>query len=825
MESSRSGALTALPLVVLAAVALLAITIRSEAGPGPLAAATPVPDAALKQECIEGAAVGSGNDGLAGDCALLLAAKDTLRGAERLNWSADTAIASWEGITVGGSPSRVTRLVLDRYSGRPYGRRLITLTGSIPAELGGLSKLEHLTLTRHELTGTIPAELAHLSELTDLQLHGNELTGGIPPELGNLSNLGRIGLSGNPLSGAIPIELGKLSNLRALSLENTQLTGSIPASLGDLPNLNILRLYGNTMLTGCIPASLRGITLNDLHSLGLAYCTTTATHALTTSVEGNGRISPLPGTYSYLDGATVTVTAAPAAGWSLVSWGDDCSTAGTATTCALTLDEDRTASVTFARVPRTLTVTAGEGGTVTHDGGETIHDGDEVTLTAAWNDATHDFGGWGGDCAGETSTCVLTMDANKTVTATFTELSATRCSMTNDANCIRAVYIGAPGDYRQVTDIPSAMLLSGGPGGTYRIDAGLEVTVVTAARLPEGWTRFYLDQDPVGDPPVSFSQLIKPIGTTYTFTVSDEAPAATTVTYDLKAAKPPVRPRPDGKPHIGATVVETEFEVKDCSSGIAVTNAATNTELVGDCESLLGLRDTIRGTAKLNWTAGKPMSEWMGVTVSGTPQRVTGLNLADLGLDGELSGLLGELTGLTTLNLSGDALTGMLPSKLGQLTNLTTVSLTGTDFEGCAPPVLRTAVTNDVTQTDCGAPLGLAEWLTVHMPAGAYTFPPHPDRPQPGVVFDIPPDSGLRFRGLAYISLNPDETRHVGPIGLFFTNAENTVSFGIDIYSMKELPRRFDDAFTSEGTASGYSKSEYDAIIDRIIESVWRGAE
>ena len=111
------------------------------------------------------------------------------------------------------------------------------------------------------------------------------------------------------------------------------------------------------------------------------------------------------------------------------------------------------------------------------------------------------------------------------------------------------------------------------------------------------------------------------------------------------------------------------------------------------------------------------------------------------------------------------------------------------------------------------------------MPAGTYTFPPHPDRRQPGVVFDIPPDSGLRFRGLAYISLNPDGTRHVGPIGLFFTNAENTVSFGIDVYSMKELPRRFDDAFTSEGTASGHSKSEYGAIIDRIMESVWRGAE
>ena len=63
------------------------------------------------------------------------------------------------------------------------------------------------------------------------------------------------------------------------------------------------------------------------------------------------------------------------------------------------------------------------------------------------------------------------------------------------------------------------------------MDAGLEVTVVTAARLPGGWTRFYLDQDAVGNPPVSASRLIPPVGTTYTFTVSDEATASTTITY------------------------------------------------------------------------------------------------------------------------------------------------------------------------------------------------------------------------------------------------------------------------------------------------------
>ena len=744
MNRSRHWALRALPFVALAAVALLAIAIRSEAGPSQLAAATPVPDAALKQQCIEGAAVGSGNDGLASDCALLLAARDQLRGTETLNWSVDTAIASWEGISVGGSPRRVTRLWLD--GNTPLNGRRITLTGSIPAALGGLSKLESLTLSRHELSGAIPAGLAGLSELTDLQLYGNELTGGIPPELGNLSNLTGLSLRTNPLGGEIPVELGKLANLTALYLENSQLTGSIPASLGDLPELVILQLYGNTMLTGCIPASLRGISINDLRHLDLDYCTTTTTHELTTEAAGNGRISPLPGTYSYLSGDSVTVTATPEGGWRVASWGDDCAARGTATTCTLTMSAARTASVTFERIPHALTVTATGGGSVT-PGTSTQYDGDEVTLTASWDDATHTFGGWGGDCAGETSTCVLTMDANKTVTATFTALSATRCSMTNDANCIRAVYIGAPGDYRQVADIPAAMLLSGGPGGTYRVDAGLEVTVVTAARLPGGWTRFYLDQSPIGDPPVSASQLIKPIGTTYTFTVSDDATTASPdVTYNLKAAKPFVRPRPDGKPHIGATVVETDFAVKDCSSGIAVTNPTTKTELVGDCESLLGLRETIRGTGRLNWTAGKAMSEWMGVTVSGTPQRVTALDLSDLGLDGELSGLLGNLTGLTTLNLSGNALTGMLPSKLALLTSLTTVSLSGTDFEGCAPPVLGDVVLSDVATTgldDCDPPPDMPRSGVIR--SGTYQYVD--EFTATTLVLDIPDGVSLVYRG------------------------------------------------------------------------------
>ena len=142
-----------------------------------------------------------------------MGARDTLSGAAALDWSYDTVITSWEGVTTGGTPSRVTEL------------RFIT----------------------------------------------RGLTGSIPPELGQLSNLTRLALRRDELTGEIPGSLGSLSNLTVLSLDRQRLTGEIPGSLGSLSNLTWLRLTGNSF-TGCIPSALRDVANNDLSSLGLPYC-------------------------------------------------------------------------------------------------------------------------------------------------------------------------------------------------------------------------------------------------------------------------------------------------------------------------------------------------------------------------------------------------------------------------------------------------------------------------------------------------------------------------------------------------------------------------
>ena len=132
-----------------------------------------------------------------------------------------------------------------------------------------------------------------------------------------------------------------------------------------------------------------------------------------------------------------------------------------------------------------------------------------------------------------------------------------------------------------------------------------------------------------------------------------------------------------------------------CTNGTVIPTPNATRGLVRDCEALLAAKDTLRGTAALNWSPATALSKWDGVTTSGTPSRVTGLSLASKSLSGTIPQGVGQLFALTTLNLSANQLTGALPAELGWLVNLTELRLSGNQLTGCVPTALRTVATND----------------------------------------------------------------------------------------------------------------------------------
>ncbi len=250
------------------------VLARNSAGEGPWSpAVTATTESSGGTDCSAGTVLQgmSASRELTNDCSKLLSVRATLEGQGSLNWSTGLAFANWDGVAYGtpaGAASlRVTGLDL---SGEG-------LTGSIPAEMGGLTGLETLDLSDNGLTGSIPSELGNLEALQTLDLSDNGLSGSIPAALGEqdastppqtkLGRLTTLRLKGNELSGEIPAALGNLARLEELDLSNNSLTGAIPAELRGLTSLDVLVLGGN-QLSGEIPSGV--ITMSGLERVDLS---------------------------------------------------------------------------------------------------------------------------------------------------------------------------------------------------------------------------------------------------------------------------------------------------------------------------------------------------------------------------------------------------------------------------------------------------------------------------------------------------------------------------------------------------------------------------
>ena len=122
------------------------------------------------------------------------------------------------------------------------------LGGTLPAEVGTFTKLQHLALSGVGLRGALPAQLGALTSLTTLSLSGNELSGSVPPELGGLTNLTQLQLADNRLGGALFGGWGGLTKLSMLFLAGNSFTGAVPEQICDLVEHGALTDANNCVL-------------------------------------------------------------------------------------------------------------------------------------------------------------------------------------------------------------------------------------------------------------------------------------------------------------------------------------------------------------------------------------------------------------------------------------------------------------------------------------------------------------------------------------------------------------------------------------------------
>ena len=577
---------------------------------------------------------------LFGDCTVLLAAKDVLAGDAPLNWSAELPIGSWQGVTVGGVPERVTALDLSSTGlngrippelGRLDGLVSLSLagnflTGPVPPELGRLVDLRQLSLDRNALTGAIPAELGQLFRLRGLWLRENRLTGPAPPalfevpehDLGNLvfcvppprTSPALFGdctvllaakdvLAGDaPLNWNAELPIGSWQGVTvggvpervtALDLSSTGLNGRIPPELGRLDGLVSLSLAGN-FLTGPVPPELGRLV--DLRQLSLDR------NALTGAIPAElGQLSRLRGLW--LRENRLTGPAPPA---------------------LFEVPEHDLGNLVFcAPPPRTSPALFGDC-TVLLAAKDVLAGDAPLNWSAA-----RPMGAWQGVTLGGPEGGVIALELPQTglngrVPAALGNLARLR-ALVLDGNALTGAI---PPELGKLADLEVLGLASNALTGA------VPAELAKLSNLRDLWLS----------------------GNRLTGSLPPELHALADKEASCLAA-------PAGSPGLRA-----------------------------DCALLLANRDILAGDAQLNWSEDVPIEFWQGVTIGGSPQRVTRLELKRSGLNGRIPPELGRLNRLAYLDLASNRLTGGIPPELGALDRLVSLRLNRNRLTGPVPPEL-----------------------------------------------------------------------------------------------------------------------------------------
>ncbi|KAG2696853.1 hypothetical protein I3760_07G079100 [Carya illinoinensis] len=172
------------------------------------------------------------------------------------NWSTNTSVCDWVGVTCGSRHLRVTGLNLS-YMG---------LDGTIPPHIGNLSFLVSLTIRNNSFHSSIPNELFRLHRLRFLNFGYNEFNGEMPSWIGLLTKLQHLALFGNNFVGELP-EMENLTMLTELNLSQNKFAGTISSTLFKCKQLQILDL-GKNNFEGVVPQEIGNLSMLTKLSLG-----------------------------------------------------------------------------------------------------------------------------------------------------------------------------------------------------------------------------------------------------------------------------------------------------------------------------------------------------------------------------------------------------------------------------------------------------------------------------------------------------------------------------------------------------------------------------
>ncbi len=617
------------------------------------------------------------------------------------------------------------------------------LSGPIPPELGGLSRLRVLALGFNELTGSIPPELGELSNLEELRLWHNQLTGTVSLALeafceelsilrlagnelesvglvsdaaallsardvlagdavlnwderepialwegiklaGELPRVVELNLLDKGLNGRIPAALGQLDKLVSLRLHRNRLSGSIPPELGGMDQLHWLSLNHNR-LTGSIPPELGG--MDQLHWLSLNH--NRLTGSIPPELGGMDQLHSLSLNHNRLSGSIPPELGELSNLEEL--WLKDNELSGPIPPELGGLSRLRVLALGFNELSGSIPPELGE----------------LSNLEELWLKDNELGGSIPPEINALDNLSILRLAGNELesvgLVSDAAALLSARDVLAGDAvlNWDEREPIALWEGIKLAGELPRVVelnLLDKGLNGRIpaalgqldklvslrlhhnRLTGSIPPELGELSNLEELWLK---DNELSGPIPPELGGLSRLRVLALGFN-------------ELTGSIPPELGELSNLEELrlwhnqltGTVSLALEAFCEELSILRLAGNELESVGLVSDAAALLSARDVLAGDAVLNWDEREPIALWEGIKLAGELPRVVELNLLDKGLNGRIPAALGQLDKLVSLRLHHNRLTGSIPPELGELSNLEELWLKDNELSGPIPPEL-----------------------------------------------------------------------------------------------------------------------------------------